>query len=327
MIISKTPYRISFFGGGSDYPNWYKQNTGLTLSTTIDKYIYITCRKLPPFFKHKHRVIYSKIEAVKKANEIKHTVFRNALKHFEKENFGFEVHYDGDLPSKSGMGSSSAFTVGLLNSFYNYNNKGLSKNILADKSIFFEQNVLKEIVGSQDQISTAFGGFNLIKYKNGNYKVNSLNQKYRNNIKRLSKNLVLIYTGIERKAEDIAKTFVGKINKEKKSEIQNIVELAEEGFKYFKDNDLNSFGKLLHESWLVKKQLSKAITNNKIDNLYEFVLKNGSIGGKILGAGGGGFMLVYVDQNLKKKLIQKIKKKCLVIPFEFENEGSKILKI
>ena len=161
MIISKTPYRISFFGGGSDYPEWYLENGGQILSSTIDKHIYITCRYLPPFFNHKHRIVYSKVEAVKKTNDIKHNVVREILKHL-KINNGMEIHYDGDLPARSGMGSSSTFVVGLMNTLFFLKNKKINKKILAKSSIHFEQNILKETVGSQDQSPAAYGGVNNI---------------------------------------------------------------------------------------------------------------------------------------------------------------------
>ena len=202
MIISKTPYRISFFGGGSDYYSWYKKNGGKVLSTTIDKYIYISCRKLPKFFDHKYRIVWSRIENVKKVEKIKHKVVKNILLH-NKINDGLEIHYDGDLPSKSGMGSSSSFSVGLIKALNEFKNIKLSKIQLANKAIYFEQKILKEVVGSQDQVAAAFGGFNKILFnKKGGIKIKKINSKH---LKPLNSNLLLIYTGIQRNAEKIAK--------------------------------------------------------------------------------------------------------------------------
>ena len=213
MIISKTPYRISFFGGGSDYPDWYLKYGGEVLSSTINKHIYITCRYLPPFFKHKHRIVWSKLERVKTTNEIKHDSVRELLKLLKIKN-GMEIHYDGDLPARSGMGSSSCFTVGLMNALLNLKKIKLSKKKLSDKSIFFEQNIMKEAVGSQDQIASSFGGFNKINFnKNGKIKIKKI--KLSKNLKILNKNLVLIYTGIKRNAHDIAKEYINKVSKSK----------------------------------------------------------------------------------------------------------------
>lgn len=217
MIISRTPYRISFFGGGSDYPEWYKYNTGEVISTTINKYIYLSCRYLPTFFDHKYRIVYSKIENVNKISDIDHKVIRKAFSYLNI-NQGIEVHYDGGLPARSGMASSSAFTVGLINLLYSFNNKKINQYDLAKKSIHFEQNILKEVVGSQDQVATAVGGFNKIKFqKNGKFKIKNFNNDKNNYfLKKLNKNLILLYSGIERTASDIAETFVKKLTKEKK---------------------------------------------------------------------------------------------------------------
>ena len=222
MIISKTPYRISFFGGGSDYPEWYLQNGGLVISSTINKYIYISCRELPPYFNHKHRIVYSIVEEIKKVSDIKHRVVKHAIKNILKKKnskLGLEIHYDGDFPSRTGMGSSSSFVVGLLNVLNNFFNKEVSKNYLADQSIYLEQKILKETVGSQDQIASSFGGFNEIIFKkNGLYKINPLltNKK---DLETLEKNLILVFAGVRPRsntANDIAKTYVKQLQKNKK---------------------------------------------------------------------------------------------------------------
>jgi len=323
MIISKTPYRISFFGGGTDYPKWYLKNGGAVLSSTIDKYIYISCRKLPPFFKHKYRVAWSIIETVNKVNQIKHKPTREMIKIFDIKD-GLEIHYDGDLPARSGMGSSSSFVVGLMNVLSNYTGNKIDKCKLSKKSIIFEQKNLKEIVGSQDQIAAAYGGFNKINFKtNGDFKVKnfSLNNK---NIKKLDKNLLLLYTGLERTAHDIAKSFIHKLQTSKKSHILEIANFVKEGEKLLLHGDSDSFGRLLHESWLEKKSLSPLITNSSIDRIYNSALHRGALGGKLLGAGGGGFFLFYVP-FFKQKSFIKYFDKLITIPFSFSDEKSNIL--
>jgi len=215
MIISKTPYRISFFGGGSDYPEWYFENGGEVLSSTIDKYIYISCRYLPHFFSHKHRIVWSKLETVKKTSEIKHNAVRELL-NLMKIKKGMEIHYDGDLPARSGMGSSSCFVVGLINTINTLTKIKFNKKDLANKSIYFEQKILNETVGSQDQIAATYGGFNKIKFfAGGQFQVSpiKLNKK---NFQELNKNLLLMYTGIKRTAQHIARSYVEKIKNEKK---------------------------------------------------------------------------------------------------------------
>ena len=323
MIISKTPYRISFFGGGSDYPNWYLKNGGAVLSTTIDKHIYISCRNLPPFFKHKYRIVWSHIENVKKIGQIKHKSVREMLKYFNVKK-GLEIHYDGDLPAKSGVASSSVFVVGLMNILYNLQGKKISKKELAYKSIYFEQKILKEVVGSQDQIAAAYGGFNKIIFNTkGDFKVNPISIK-KNTISMLNKNLLLVYTGFKRTAHNIASSYVGKLHKSKKNNVLEILEYVKEGEKLLQKGDLDNFAKLLHESWLRKKSLSSSISNSKINDIYESALKNGATGGKLLGAGGGGFFLFYVPYFRQKKFINYFNK-LINVPFKFSFKGSEIM--
>ena len=323
MIISQTPYRISFFGGGSDYPEWYLENGGQILSSTIDKHIYITCRYLPPFFSHKHRIVYSKVEEVKKTNDIKHNVVREILKHL-KINNGMEIHYDGDLPARSGMGSSSTFVVGLMNTLFFLKNKKINKKILAKSSIHFEQNILKETVGSQDQIAAAYGGFNNIKLNHkGDFSVNKIKIEKKDLIK-FNENLVLLYTGVKRTANDVANTYVKKLKKEKRNEMLRIVECADEGKKLLQSKNFDDFGRLLHYSWLAKKKLSKVVSSSSIDSIYDLAIKKGALGGKLLGAGGGGFLLLYVPKSIQKRFMQHFTK-FVHIPFTFENSGSKII--
>jgi len=323
MIISKTPYRISFFGGGTDYPSWYLKNGGAVLSTTIDKHIYISCRYLPPFFKHKYRIVWSHIETVKELNEIKHKAVKEMLKYFKIKN-GLEIHYDGDLPAKSGMGSSSVFVVGLMNLLNNVVGKNVKKKFLAEKSIYFEQKILKEVVGSQDQIAAAYGGLNKITFNtNGSFHVRPIFIK-KNTLRNLNKNLLLVFTGFDRTAHKIARGYINKFQNTKKSHILEISNFVNEGEKALVNGKLNDFGKLLHETWLVKKSLSKSITNSSIDEIYNYAIKNGALGGKLLGAGGGGFLLFYIPHSRQKNIL-KYFKKLITVPFHFTNDGSKIM--
>ena len=323
MIISKTPYRISFFGGGTDYPSWYKKNGGSVLSATIDKFIYISCRTLPPFFNHKYRIVWSRIETVKNLNQIKHKVVKKMLKKYKIKN-GLEIHYDGDLPARSGMGSSSVFVVGLMNLFNNFQKKNITKKKLANDSIVFEQKELKEVVGSQDQIAAAYGGFNKIIFKpKGSFKVKpiSINKRV---INKLNKNLILVYTGYKRTAHHIAKSYVNKLQTTKKINVLKISDYVNEAEISLKKGNLDNFGKLLNKAWNEKKKLSPSITNREIDSIYNKAIRNGALGGKLLGAGGGGFFIFYVPLIKQKKFIKKFKK-FITIPFKFTNEGSKIM--
>ena len=250
MIITKTPYRISFFGGGSDYPEWYNKYSGKVLSTTINKHIYITCRVLPNFFKHKYRIVWSKIENVKNIKNIKHPIVKNLLEYLNITN-GLEIHYDGDLPAGSGMGSSSAFTVGLIKALYCIQNKKITNFEIAKKAIFFEQKIIKEVVGSQDQLATSVGGFNKILFdRNNDFKIIKKRNK---NIKKLEQNLILVFTGKKRVAQHIAKKYAGKLTTTNKSFIKLMIDHVKEGEKILNGNNIDEFGELLHSAWITKK--------------------------------------------------------------------------
>ena len=323
MIISKTPYRISFFGGGTDYPEWYSKFGGEVISTSINKYVYISIRNLPSFFKHKYRILYSKDEQVQNLENIKHKPVREILKYFKIKN-GLEVHYDGDIPARTGVGSSSAFVVGFLNSIMTLNKKNITKKNLAKKSIFLETKVLDEVVGSQDQIACAVGGFNNIKFlKNGSFQIKKIKLKsHKKNM--LENNLFLVYSKIQRTAEIIAKSFVNNLSEKKFKEMQQINAIVKEAKIELQSNNINNFGKLLHESWQIKRNLSQKVSNNKIDELYNHALESGAEGGKLLGAGGGGFFVFYVKRN-KQKIFKKKMKKTLILPFKFDENGSEII--
>ena len=321
MIISRTPLRISFFGGGTDFPLWYNKNGGSVISTTIDKYIYISTRSLDSFFKHNLRISYSIVEEVENVNLVKHPSVREVLK-FLKIKKGIEIHYDGDLPGKSGLGSSSSFTVGLLNCLNFYLGNKYSKSKLLQNSLFIEQKKIRDIVGSQDQVAAVYGGLNNIKFSKHNIKVNKINLSHLK-LTNLQDNLLLVYTGILRSSNDIVKTFYHKMNYKNKM-LDGINSLTNEALKILKNGSIDDFGLLLNETWQLKKKLSSEVTNPRINNIYQKALKAGAIGGKLLGAGGGGFLLLYANkkehENIKKNL-----SKYIFVPFQFENTGSKII--
>jgi len=323
MIISKTPFRISFFGGGTDYPVWFEKYGGAVLSTTIDKYCYINIRYLPPFFEHKHRIVYSIVENVKSSNEIKHPVVKSLLEYFKIDK-GVEIHHDGDLPARSGLGSSSSFTVGMLNSLYALNGKMISKGQLAREAIHIERNVLKENVGSQDQIAAAHGGFNKIVFHNDhNFRVEAITLQ-KEKIDQLQSHLMLIFTGFSRFASKIAVEQI-RNTPNKRKELNVMRHMVDEAIDILNsDRDIGEFGKLLDETWQVKKRLSSKISNPEVDRLYKNALKNGAIGGKLLGAGGGGFMLLFVRPENRKK-VSRVLKDFLEVKFNFENDGSQII--
>jgi D-glycero-alpha-D-manno-heptose-7-phosphate kinase len=326
MIICKTPLRISFFGGGSDYKQWVDYEPGLTISTTIDKYIYITLRELPKFFDHNYRIVYSKVEMVKKIDDIKHHAIKGILRNFRLKN-GLEIHYDSDLPAKSGMGSSSAFVVGLLHSLYSLKKIDLSKKKLALNSIYYEQKILNETVGMQDQIACSYGGFNEIRFLNEKKFIVKSIQMEKSKELIFQKNLFLVYTNISRRANDIANTFVNDLHGSKKDYIKKIIDYTLIAKKFLRDSKFDDFGLLLGESWDLKKKLSNSVSNSLIDNLYSLAIKNGATGGKLLGAGGGGFFLFYVPKQNHQKFKSTFLKKRLNINFNFEQLGSQILTI
>ena len=325
MIISKTPYRVSFFGGGSDYPQWYKKYGGEVLSCTIDKYVYLTCRKLPAFFDHKYRIVYSNVELCKKIGDIKHPAVREIIKKYHTEiNSGLEIHYDGDLPARSGVGSSSSFVVGLINLIKKINRENIIKQDLAKKSIEMEQKILGEIVGSQDQIAAAYGGLNNIKFlTNGGFKVNKIKLD-KQHMNRFSKNFLMIFSGQQRTAKFIAKSYVNKLAKDKKRYLHEIISHVKIAKNLIQRQNFDDFGRLLNENWIRKRELSKNVTTGIIEEIYDQCISGGALGGKLLGAGGGGFLLMYVKKNKLKELKKKLKGLAF-FPINITNEGSKII--
>jgi D-glycero-alpha-D-manno-heptose-7-phosphate kinase len=324
MIITRTPFRISFFGGGTDYPVWYRKYGGAVLSTTINKYCYITCRYLPPFFEHKHRIVWSKIELVSHANEIVHPVVREALKFLGIKN-GVEIHHDADIPARSGMGSSSAFTVGLLNALYTLLDRSVTKYQLARDAIYIEQEILKENVGSQDQTAAAFGGFNKIIF-GGPTEIEVIPLAISaERLRFLQDRLLLFFTGFSRNASEIAASQI-KNTPQKEKELTAMMKLVDQAAKLLSDEnkDLDEFGYMLDETWKLKRTLSNAISTPLIDEIYDKAIKAGALGGKLLGAGGGGFMCFYVRPE-KQQDVKEALKNFLHVPFRFENQGSQVI--
>lgn len=323
MIISRTPFRISFFGGGTDYPAWYRKHGGAVLATTIDKYCYLTCRYLPPFFEHRTRVVYSKIESCQTINEIAHPAVRELLRYLNIER-GVEIHHDGDLPARSGVGSSSSFTVGLLHALYALKGYMPSKQQLAKESIYVEQQVLKEAVGSQDQILAAYGGFNHVTFSpSGEFSVTPMTLPAER-IGELNSHLMLFYTGIKRAASNIAESYVNDIEG-RKQQLRIMKDLVEEGISIVNSGqDIARFGELLDEAWQTKRSLSSCVSNHYVDEIYDVAVSAGAIGGKLLGAGGGGFILLFVPPSKQRKVREKLNK-FLCVPFKFEFSGSQII--
>ena len=335
MIISKTPFRISFFGGGTDFPDFYNEYGGKVISTSIDKYCYVNIRLLPEFFDYKDEIIYSKIEQVKDIEEINHPMVKNCLKLYDIKNI--KVYYDADLPARTGLGTSSSFAVGLINCLLRLKNDDIFKNIntenglnaykekLANDAIYVERVMCSEAGGIQDQIAASFGNLNLIsfgkEYNNG-YNVSKINIDFSDK-NEFNENLMMFFTGISRNSFEIQKN----TNKNIYLNINRLIEmnkLADEYYDYLRSNSFDDFGKLLDYTWNLKRGLNSSISNNYIDEIYNVAKAAGALGGKLLGAGGGGFMLFYIKKENQDRLRGKLKK-LLEIPFKFDEEGTKII--
>jgi len=323
MIITRTPFRVSFFGGGTDYPAWYQHHGGAVLATTINKYCYISCRYLPPFFDHKFRVVYSKIEDRKNIDEILHPPVREALRYLNFDK-GVEIHHDGDLPARSGLGSSSSFTVGLLNALYSLKGVMVDKAELARRAIHIEQDRLKEAVGSQDQTLAAYGGLNRIEFlRNGEIDVQPLTL-HPDRIKELNSHLMLYFTGISRTASEVVQEYLQEMMA-KERQLERAREMVDEALAILRDGkDLARFGRLLHESWQLKRSLSQKISTSYVDQIYEAGLAAGAIGGKLIGAGGGGFVLLFVPPERQPAVTQRLRK-LVHVPIKFEFSGSRVI--
>ena len=323
MIITRAPFRVSFLGGGTDYPNWYRKYGGAVLATTINKYCYITCRYLPPFFEHRIRLVYSKIENCQTVDEIRHPSIREVVR-FVGHDRGLEIHHDADLPARCGMGSSSSFTVGLLQALYALRGQAVSKWQLTQESIHVEQNLLKETVGSQDQTLAAYGGLNHISFlRSGEISVQPVIMPSER-LEELSSHLMLYYTTIKRTASDVAKTYVGELDK-KKSQMRVMKDLVKEGLGVLSGGgDLNAFGELLDEAWEIKRGLSSKTTNSAVDDIYRRAKEAGALGGKLTGAGGGGFMLLFVPPDRHERVKEALSD-LIYVPFKMEPHGSQVI--
>jgi D-glycero-alpha-D-manno-heptose-7-phosphate kinase len=323
MIISRTPFRISLFGGGTDYPEWYRKHGGAVLATTIDKYCYINCRYLPPFFEHRYCIVYAKVEHCQTIDEIVHPAVREALRFLDIQR-GVEIHHDADIPARSGIGSSSTFTVGLLNALYALKGQMVSKHRLATESVHLEQDVLKETVGSQDQVLAAYGGLNhILFHQNGEISVAPITVGA-DRMRDLASHLMLFYTGIKRTASSIAESFVNGLD-DRRRQLRVIKDLVDESISILSsDRDILEFGELLHESWLAKRSLSTSVSNSEVDEMYEEARVAGAVGGKLLGAGGGGFLLLFVPPSKQRDVRERLNT-LIRVPFKFEFSGSQII--
>jgi D-glycero-alpha-D-manno-heptose-7-phosphate kinase len=324
MITTRTPLRVSFFGGGTDYPAWYREHGGAVLATTINKCCYITCRWLPPFFEYHSRIVYSKSENVSANNLIQHPSVRACLQ-FMKMDEGIEIHHIADLPARTGLGTSSAFTVGLLLGLYALKNQMRDKHALAADAIHVEQEILQEAVGVQDQLSAAYGGFNRINFHTDSaIEVNRL-LIAPSRLAELERHLALYFTGFARTASEIAKEQI-QMTPHRQRELHLMHQMVDEAEAIASNShrSLDEFGRLLHEAWKIKRALTQKITNASIDEIYEAGISAGALGGKLLGAGGGGFMLFFVPPECREALRARLKK-LLCVPFAFSNRGSHVI--
>ncbi len=322
MIITRTPFRMSFFGGGTDFSEFYKEHGGVVLSTTFDKYCYVTVRHLPRFFEYSSEFCYSEVERVNSISEIRHPLIRGSMRMLDMHEI--RLSYEADLPARSGLGTSSSFAVGLLNAFHSIKGQYVSKRKLADEAIFLERNVCKEAGGIQDQIAASFGGFNKINFSEDGYQVKPM-VIYPIRKRKLNSHLMLFFTGFSRYSFEIQ---VGTRNslRSKTKDLLEMMSLAEEAEKILtdKDKDLNEFGRLLDYNWQIKRSLNKEISTDAVDQIYEKAKKAGALGGKILGAGGGGFLLFYAELD-KQAAIRYALNDLLYVPFSFENIGTDVI--
>ena len=322
MIITRTPFRMSFFGGGTDFPDFYKKYGGAVISTTFDKYCYLTVRHLPRFFEYSSQIVYSRIESVKKIDEIEHPAVREAMKYLDMHEL--RISYDADLPARSGLGTSSSFAVGLLNAFYALKGKYADKRKLADDAIYLERVLCKESGGVQDQIAASFGGLNRIVFNTDGYEVEPIIISPERK-KQLNGNLMLFFTGFSRFSSTIQKGTESAIRDKSKEllEMLSLVDVAQD-ILTSENKNIDEFGKLLDYTWKIKRGIESKISTDEIDSLYEKAIKAGAIGGKLLGAGGGGFLLFYVEKD-KQEYVKKAMENLLYVPFEFESGGTKVI--
>jgi D-glycero-alpha-D-manno-heptose-7-phosphate kinase len=325
MIITRTPFRVSFFGGGTDYPPWYLENGGAVLSTSIDRYCYITCRRFPPFFPNTFRIVWSHIEPVSTIGEILHPAVREGLRKMGfDDSAGVEIHHQGDLPARSGMGSSSAFANGLILALAALRDRHISNHDLFHEAIDLEQNWIKDNVGSQDQVATAVGGLNVIHFDPGGaIRVEPVAMDPARKAA-LKERLMLFYSGGSRTASTIADTFVRSLS-DRSAQLKRMHKMVFEARDILLGSgSLDAFGEMLHETWMMKRQLSGSVSNNHIDTIYDTARQAGAIGGKLLGAGGAGFVLVYADPE-HHAAIRDALASLISVPFGFDEDGAKLL--
>ncbi len=324
MVICRTPFRISFFGGGTDYPIWYKNHGGAVISATINKYSYITARWLPPYFDYKHRVRYFKQEQAHSLEEIEHPSVRECARYLNVQE-GLEVVHNADVPAQSGLGSSSTFTVGMLHALHSLQNRMPTKRQLAIEAIHVEQELIGEAVGSQDQTAAAFGGINYIRFN----RVREIDVDpvilSQERLLELQENLLLVFTGFSRSASEMAKLQIA-VTPNKTIELAAMTDLCDQALNCLTDEQksLDEFGRLLKEQWRIKRGLTEKISNPEIEGIYDLAIKNGALGGKLLGAGGGGFMLFYARKEQHESIRTALHRR-MFVPFRFDFTGSKIV--
>ena len=322
MIITKTPFRMSFFGGGTDMPEFFNEHGGAVISTTFDKYCYVNVRHMPPFHPYISELVHNRFERVNDIKEIEHPLIRECMRLHDIHEI--RLTYEGDLPARTGLGTSSTFAVGMLNAFCALKGKMMSKRQLAQEAIHVERDILKEHGGWQDQVAAAFGGLNRIDFKDGDFSVHPIVISPERK-KELDENLMLFYTGIQRFSSEIqADTFAKPTDKTR--QLKDMLALVDEAEKILcnKNTSLNEFGKLLDETWKLKRGTGAKVSNGSIDELYATAIKAGAIGGKLLGAGGGGFLLFYCEKE-KQEALKKAMEQLMIVPFNFENEGAQVL--
>lgn len=322
MIITKTPFRMSFFGGGTDMESFFMENGGAVLSTTFDKYCYVNVRHLPRFFDYSTELSYAKIERVTDVNDIQHPAIREAMKMLDMHEI--RLTYEADLPARSGLGTSSSFAVGMINAFYALKGKYADKKKLADAAIYLERELCKEAGGWQDQIAASYGGFNRINFNSDGYEVLPLiiNPERKG---QLNNNLMMFFTGFTRFSSDVQKANASN-KADKVNQLKEMLALVDEAEKVLvdKQSDLDEFGRLLDHTWRIKRKTGNTVSTNSIDELYDKGLKAGALGGKLLGAGGGGFLVFYVEPDKQEK-VKKAMEDLLYIPFEFEDGGTRVI--
>ena len=323
MIITRTPFRVSFFGGGTDIPGWFNQHGGCVLSTSIDKYCYLSLRYLPPFFEFNYRIAYSKIESVKTIQQIQHKAVKAVLEIYKPDK-GIEIHCDQDLPARSGIGSSSSFAVGIINAIESLNGMYNTKRDLSKKAIELECNYLNEACGHQDQYAASYGGFNFIEFKSNSEPIVNPVTITRDRLQELESSLMLFFTGIIRTSSDFTETLIKNISKTQ----YHLSETQKLGYQsielLYSSNSLTEIGELLDKSWQIKRNHSSSISNSNLDNIYARAINAGALGGKLLGAGGGGFMLFFVPPDRQSKVRQELNE-LLEIDFKFETAGSRVI--